>query len=260
MAFSAFILLIDQPLLLFDVGFQLSYISVFGLIYLQPLIYKQLYFKFKWADRLWQFTALSLAAQLATFPLSIYYFHQFPVYFLWSNLFIMLPVTLMMYIGLGMLLFRLYVLAPVLELIIKFTNAGLKWIANLPYSTISALWWDKTALILLISFLVFFILALKHRHKKLLFTALIAFLLLQSSLAMQQLKAYRQQKTIVFKLRKNYAVVHIESHRAILYTDVHPTSKVYQYSIKPCLDQHQVKVVQIQPGNFITVKKQIILK
>lgn len=267
MAFSAFVLLIDQPLLLFDVGFQLSYIAVFGLIYLQPLIYKQLYFKFNWADKLWQFTALSLAAQLATFPLSIYYFHQFPVHFLWSNLFILLPVTLMMYIGLGMLLFRLYVLAPVLEFIIKFTNAGLKWIADLPYSTISALWWDKTALILLISFLILFTLALNYRHKKLLFTALIVFLLLQGSLSMQQLKAYRQQKTIVFKLRKNYAIAHLESHQAILYTDVDPASKVYQYSIKPCLDQHQVKVVQIEPDSlitthdsFITIKKRAIYR
>ena len=255
MAFSAFVLLIDQPLLLFDVGFQLSYISVFGLIYLQPLIYNQLYFKFTWMDRLWQFTALSLAAQLATFPLSIYYFHQFPVHFLWSNLFIMLPVTLMMYIGLGMLLFKVYGLAPILALIIQFTNAGLKWIADLPFATVSALWWDKTTLILLNSFLIFFILALNLRQKKLLFTALIVFLLLQSNLAMQQLKASRQQKTIVFKLRKNYAVVYIESHRATLYTDVHPESTVYQYSIKPCLDQHQVKVVQIKPANLITVIK-----
>ncbi|MEJ5963405.1 ComEC/Rec2 family competence protein [Pedobacter immunditicola] len=256
MAFSAFVLLIDQPLLLFDVGFQLSYIAVVGLIYLQPLIYKQLYFRFNWADRLWQFTALSVAAQLATFPLSIYYFHQFPVHFLWSNLFILLPVTLMMYIGLGMLLFKLYVLAPVLEWIIKFTNAGLKWIAALPYSTVTAVWWDKTILILLISFLVLLILALKHRHKKLLFSALIVFLLLQSSLSSQQLKAYRQQKTIVFKLRKNYAIAHLESHQAVLYTDVDPASKVYLYSIKPCLDQHQIKAVQIKPVNFITVKKQ----
>jgi len=198
---------------------------------------------------------LSLAAQLATFPLSIYYFHQFPIHFLWSNLFIMLPVTLMMYIGLGMLLFKVYGLAPILALIIQFTNAGLKWIADLPFATVSALWWDKTTLILLNSFLIFFILALNLRQKKLLFTALIVFLLLQSNLAMQQLKASRQQKTIVFKLRKNYAVVYIESHRATLYTDVHPESTVYQYSIKPCLDQHQVKVVQIKPANLITVIK-----
>jgi len=154
-------------------------------------------------------------------------------------------------------LFRLYVLAPVLEFIIKFTNAGLKWIADLPFATVSAVWWDKTALILLISFLVFFILALNHRHKKLLFTALIVFLLLQISIGMQQLKAFRQQKTIVFKLRKNYAIAHLESQRAILYTDVDPASKVYQYSIKPCLDQHQIKVVQIKADSFTTFKKQL---
>ena len=248
LAFSAFILLVYQPFLLFDVGFQLSYLAVFGLLYLQPLLYNLLYFKFTLADKLWQFTTLSLAAQLATFPLSVYYFHQFPVYFLLSNLFIMLPATLMMYLGLSMLLFRLYFLAPLLEWIINFTNSGLKWIANFPYSTISAIWWNKTALILLFVFLILFVLALNKAQKKLLFPALGALLLFQSILSFQKMQAFRQQKTIVFKLRRNYAIAYLKSNKAILFTDLAPESKVFQYSIKPCLDEHHIKEIQFKNG------------
>ncbi|MET3113519.1 competence protein ComEC [Pedobacter sp. CG_S7] len=248
LAFSAFILLVYQPFLLFDVGFQLSYLAVFGLIYLQPLLYNLLYFKYTLADKLWQFTALSLAAQLATFPLSVYYFHQFPVYFLLSNLFIMLPASLMMYLGLSMLLFRLYFLAPLLEWVINLTNTGLKWIASLPFSTISAIWWNKTALILLLVFLILFILALNKAQKKLLFPALCTLLIFQSILSFYKMQALRQQKTITFKLRRNYAVAYLYSNRAILFTDVDPESKVFQYSIKPCLDQHQVKEIQFKNG------------
>jgi competence protein ComEC len=260
LAFSAFVLLIYQPMLLFDVGFQLSFLAVFGLIYLQPLIYKLLFFRNRWADHLWQFTALSMAAQIATFPFSVYYFHQFPVYFLISNFFIMLPLSLLMYIGLSMLLFKLYFLAPVLEFIISFTNAGLKWIANLPYATISAIWWNKTVLFLLVTFLILLILALEKGHKKLLFAALFLFLLLQVNISFHQLKAYHQQKTVVFKLRRNYAVAYLKSHTATLYTDLPPHSKIFEYSIKPCLDQHQIKAIQIKFDDHDLKKNKASLK
>jgi len=256
LAFSAFILLIYQPFLLFDVGFQLSYLAVFGLLYLQPKIHSLFYFKAGWADKCWQFMAMSLAAQLATFPLSIYYFHQFPVYFLLSNLFILVPATLMMYVGISMLLFRLYFLAPVLEWIINFTNAGLKWIAELPYSTISAIWWTKMELILLFIFLVLFCLALSTIHKKLLIAALGVFLVLSVSLSFHTIVAGKQQKTIVFKLRKKSAIAFLQGHKAILFTDVDPQSKLYQYSIQPCLAQHQVRELRIKilPADLKKIK------
>ncbi|HEY0898462.1 MAG TPA: ComEC/Rec2 family competence protein, partial [Sphingobacteriaceae bacterium] len=97
-AISAFCLLIYNPYFLFDVGFQLSYLAVLGLVYIHPKIYHLLHIKNRFVDQVWNYSALSVAAQLATFSLSIYYFHQFPVYFLISNLFIVPPVTLIMYL------------------------------------------------------------------------------------------------------------------------------------------------------------------
>ncbi len=246
LAFSAFILLVYQPLLLFDVGFQLSYLAVFGLIFLQPMLYQLLYFKAKWADKIWSFTALSFAAQLATFPLSVYYFHQFPVYFLVSNLFIVLPATLMMYIGLTLLLFKLYFLAPLLEWIIIFTNKGLAWIAHLPYATISAIWWSKTELMLTTAFLILLIMAFHKQNKKCLFAALTLLLVLQSVFNFHEIKAFQQQKIVVFKLRRNYAVAYLKSNTAIIYTNLLPESKTFLYSIKPCMDQHQIKKIRFK--------------
>ncbi|WP_432714848.1 ComEC/Rec2 family competence protein [Pedobacter sp.] len=246
LAFSAFVLLVGQPSLLFDVGFQLSYLAVFGLIYLQPIFYQLLYFKFWWADQLWKLLALSLAAQLATFPLSVYYFHQFPVYFLVSNLFIMLPAALMMYLGLSLLLFKLYFLAPILQGVITFTNKGLKYIADLPFSTFSAIWWNKTELLLMTASLIFIVWAFNSKRKEMLFLALLSFLLLQTSSTFHELQAQEQQKVIVFKLRKNKAAVYIQSTKAFLFTDLDVNSKTFQYSIKPCLDQHRVKALQIE--------------
>lgn len=246
LAFSAFTLLVYNSLLIFDVGFQLSFLSVFGLIYLQPLIYHGIYFKFKWADKLWNITAMSLAAQIATFPLSVYYFHQFPVYFLFSNLFIMLPAALMMYIGLGMLLCRLYFLAPVLEEVLNFTNAGLKWIAHLPFSTISSIWLDKFEFMLLSTTLILGVLSMSMLHKKLLYVSLFTLLTLQIAMGIDKLKAHQQKKMITFKLKKNYAKAYLLSKRAFLFTDVNPESKLFLFSIKPCLDQHGITEIQFR--------------
>jgi competence protein ComEC len=87
---SAFIILLLDPLALYDVGFQLSYLAMLGIfLFYKPL--ESLWYPSNWLLlKAWQVTALSFAAQLATFPISIYYFHQFPFYFWLVNPFVIL--------------------------------------------------------------------------------------------------------------------------------------------------------------------------
>ena len=153
--FSAFCLLLYNPFFLWDIGFQLSYLSILGLIYLQPKLEKLITFRSFWLKKLWSLISLSVAAQVFTYPLSCYYFHQFPVYFIISNLFITLPVILLMYIGIILLMFRLYWLSSLFEWLIIFMNRGLEKIAGLPYSSINSIWYSKTELVLLCLFLFF---------------------------------------------------------------------------------------------------------
>ena len=125
LAVAAFCLLCYDPYLLCDVGFQLSFLAVISIVYLQPRIAGWLdvkdYFLVKqrpwqskavqkawkvtgWIlDKTWQATALSLAAQVATFPLGLFYFHQFPLSFLFSNL-VAVPISSgAVYVGLALL-------------------------------------------------------------------------------------------------------------------------------------------------------------
>lgn len=83
---SAFLLLIFKPLLLWNVGFQLSYMAVLGILVVQKPVYRWLEFRNKMVDYSWQLVSVSIAAQLFTLPLCIYYFHQFPMLFLVANL------------------------------------------------------------------------------------------------------------------------------------------------------------------------------
>jgi competence protein ComEC len=82
---SALILLLINPTWLFDVGFQLSYLAVLSILIFYRKLNNLLVIRF-WPLRwLWEVSIISFAAQLLTFPLSVYYFHQFPNYFLFAN-------------------------------------------------------------------------------------------------------------------------------------------------------------------------------
>ncbi len=136
LAVAAFCLLVYDPFLVADVGFQLSFLAVLSIVYLQPRIAKwfdaNAYFAARqrpwqpravqktwrgaaWAaDAVWQATALSLAAQVATFPLGLYYFHQFPLSFLLSNL-VAVPISSgAVYVGLALLALKGLVALPML--------------------------------------------------------------------------------------------------------------------------------------------------
>jgi competence protein ComEC len=107
-AVSAVILLIFNPYLIMEVGFQLSYLALIGIVAIHPWLYRQLYVKNWLLDKVWELTSVSIAAQLATFPLGLLYFQQFPNGFLLSNL-IVIPVSnLIIFGGLGMLFVNLF--------------------------------------------------------------------------------------------------------------------------------------------------------
>ncbi|PWS28958.1 hypothetical protein DHW03_03740 [Pedobacter yonginense] len=255
LAFAAFCQLLYNPFLIWDVGFQLSYISVFGLIYLQPKIYKWIFVKNNWLDKVWQLIALSLSAQVVTFPLSIYYFHQFPVYFLLGNLFIAIPLFIIMLLGIAILVPVLDHLAPIFEWIVVITNYILKRIADLPYSTFSALWINLPELLLLSLSLGLFVYSMSKFNKKALFAALTLFIIYQSLVIYNGFSASQQRKIIFFSLRKHYACAFICAHTAILATDLTADHKSYQYFVKPALDEMQIKTI-----DFIDLRRDTAIK
>ena len=104
LAASAFVLLWYNPYLIMSVGFQLSYLAVFGIVYLQPKFYGLVNVEHPILEKIWTITCVSLAAQIATAPLSILYFHQFPSYFFISNLFIIPAALIILTMGLALLI------------------------------------------------------------------------------------------------------------------------------------------------------------
>jgi competence protein ComEC len=125
LAVSAFIILIFDPMALFSVGFQLSYAAVLGILLFYPLVREAATSRVPAVHWLIQITLVSLSAQVFTFPLSIYYFHQFPAYFWLVN-----PVV----IG----------LTPVL-IYSTLILLSISWIGILPLTQLLAYWMDGVA-------------------------------------------------------------------------------------------------------------------
>lgn len=98
LALSAFILLCYNPNWLWDTGFQLSYAAVLSLVIFMRSINNIVCWKSRLLNTIWKFNAVTLGAQILTVPLCIYYFHQFPVCFLLTNL-VAVPLSSLILIG-----------------------------------------------------------------------------------------------------------------------------------------------------------------
>jgi competence protein ComEC len=135
--FTAFVLLIFQPLYLFDIGFQLSYIAMLGIFTFNKKVSNWVQTKNKIFKFFWEGTAVGLSAQFMTVPLSLYYFHQFPNYFALANLGIMLFSGVILGAGIALFAFSFIPIVNafigfVLFLSIYLMFQFLVWIEQLP--------------------------------------------------------------------------------------------------------------------------------
>ena len=138
--FTAFCMLIYDYSYLFNIGFQLSFLAVAGILLFQERIFNIFPLQNKILIWLWSMTSVSIAAQITTLPLTIYYFHNIPVLSLFSNLIVVPIATLLIYFSGGLLTFQLTSLSKFISLIInKLSNALNSTIENfshLEYATI----------------------------------------------------------------------------------------------------------------------------
>lgn len=141
LAFTAIIMLVADPMILFNISFQLSFVAVAFILLYQGRIYSLIPSSthpiVKWC---WRFLSVSLAAQLGVAPLTAYYFHQIPSYFLLSSLVVMVFTPLIIYLS---LLFFLLMWLPVvqswlvvpLSWLVHIQNTCLQGVSSLPGST-----------------------------------------------------------------------------------------------------------------------------
>lgn len=147
-ALSAMILLLFDPLLLYAVGFQLSYLALMGILLIQPLLVRIWLPPHRWLEYCWQISTVGIAAQIATFPVSAYYFHQFPSYFILSNLIAIPAAFLIMAVGVPFLLLSSVpivssALAWLTDWLIRTMNFLIFWMESLPGASVKDIYFES---------------------------------------------------------------------------------------------------------------------
>jgi len=144
LGFAAFFILLYNPLNLFDIGFQLSFSAVFAILFINPYLISFYHSRNPMINYIWELSCTSTSAQLGTAPLSIYYFHQFPLLYLISNLFaiplvgiflFLMPLSLAVSFLCGNHPALLFPLQKLLQIFIN----GLNILAEIPNGVVSDL-------------------------------------------------------------------------------------------------------------------------
>ena len=208
---SAFLMVLIEPLVIFQVGFQLSYLAVIGIVYIQPKIYKLFYFRWLFIDKIWQITTVSIAAQLATFPLGLFYFHQFPNFFLLSNL-IVIPLTFSILL-VAFIYFLTHwipivnqVITYVFDALLSIMNKGVAFIEQLPYSIyygVSIHWYE---VFLIYAIIITGLVTLVKRKKTALFYTLTLAIILMGINIKEKNELVNEKVFVVYNTPKNLAL------------------------------------------------------
>lgn len=221
---SALLLLVTNPLLLTDVGFQLSYAAVIAIVALQGPIHSLIYIPTKLGNSAWSLISVSIAAQIGTFPFVMYYFHQFPNWFLLTNLIVIPCSSVIIYTGIAMLTFSF---VPFLKTAfswmlfgeIRSLNYLMEWINNLPYTTISGINASLLELCLLVTFIVTGALALLRKSVPSLYAALTSLLLLLVSFTTERYLHHHQTEFVAFASGKSNVLGFVKGRDMLVVTD-----------------------------------------
>ena len=211
LAASAFLLLCIDPSDLFNVGFLLSYCAVIGIVTLQRPIYNMLYVKWRFVDKVWELSSVTLAAQLATAPFSIYYFHQFPAYFWLSNLF-MGPISAIVIVG-GMVML-LVSLIPYINIGVAFCvkwmifamNHIVSFVESMPLSIIKGLYINSLEFTCLIVSLILLMMVIELKKKTLLYCLLSILLIFSASQLTRAVMQRNQMSLTVYAMNRNTVI------------------------------------------------------
>ncbi len=211
LAASAFVMLCYNPYYLWDVGFQLSYLAVTGIVIFQKPIYNLLYIKNKWVDKVWQLTAVSLAAQILTFPVCIYYFHQFPNLFLITNVIAVPLSTIILFAEIALVAFAWIPfvgewLGKITGWLVWLMNKIILWINDIGFAV-----WDRIPSTVLTTWLLYatvigFCAWLLQKNKMVLRFSLCCLLGFVAVHAYNGWQIKNQQKLIVYNVPKQQAI------------------------------------------------------
>ncbi|MBW8333094.1 MAG: competence protein ComEC family protein [Prolixibacteraceae bacterium] len=214
---SALVLILLDTNVLFDIGFQLSYLAVFGIVLLQPPMAELIQLKNKILKWLWTMFTVSIAAQLITFPLSILYFNQFPNLFWLSNYFVIPGTTILIWLSFGF--FVLYpipaianILAELIQFITDLMLRLLKWMSELPYAVSEGILYSQVQTWILYGLIAAFVIYGFTKNKTWLFGGLVLLITFQINALWTKSDLFNQKTVYVYNSKNT--LIHLINNRS----------------------------------------------
>jgi competence protein ComEC len=262
LAASAFLLLLFEPRLLVQLGFQLSYLAVLGIVLLFKPIHGLLPVNNKIGDKIWQLTSVSIAATTTTFPLSLFYFHQFPNLFWVTNLVAIPAAFLIVYLGMAVLLFSFLpfvstVLGKVLNLILYGLNRSVGLVESLSFATTRDVFLAPTEFLILMGFVFTVIAVVVLRKRRYMYTSIFLLILLLSLTGIRKAENHIQKKLIVYNVPGHSAYEFVWGTQSVFLGDsllLRDSSKI-DYATNGFRIRYGIKETEMVPLDSNTVDR-----
>jgi len=221
---SMLLILLWKPSFLFDVGFQLSYLALFFILWVQPLLSNIWQPKNRIIQYIWDIVTVSTAAQIGAMPLSIYYFHQFPGLFFITNIIVLPLLGVIMIIGLIAIIIACFgivpfVIAKPLEFLIEFLNSIIHWVATFEDFIIKNISFNKEMLIASYLVIIFSVIWFKKKEFNTLILTLISIVLLQFVFIYTKFKTENAHELIVFNAKKHSIITERKNDLVTVYSN-----------------------------------------
>lgn len=147
LSLTAFIMLLYNPMYLFDISFQLSFVAVLSIILFYPVISGWIKSGNRVVRYIWSAMSVSLAAQLGTLPLILYYFGTFPTYFLMANLVVGILATFILSLAMASLVCSFIPVVGdgfvwLLEVVTRILNTSMQMVHGLQGSQITSIYFN----------------------------------------------------------------------------------------------------------------------
>ncbi len=263
---SALILLALDPLLLYSVSFQLSYAALGGIIFLQPVLYQMLTGKTWLVDKAWELTTVALAAQLITFPIAVYYFYQFPTYFLAANPFVALLATAMLPVAMAAIAFSQVpflsdILGWLLTIVTWSLNKVVVWTDALPFSTLEGLSLSIWELGFVYGIMALLLGLVYYKEVRWGWGALLLSAVLFALQVLETQHFKRQKMVVIHAVSRQSAVSFIQGNSALLLADsafLKPNASPYNFFLKNFYAERNVQFIHRQAIESINTAPQFV--
>ena len=249
LAATAFFILLFDPHMLFDIGFQLSFTAVLGITIFYPILSELLPTTNSFFIPIQKAVLVCISAQILTTPLTLYYFNQFPIYFLIANLFISIPSTLLVWAGGALMISPIEDvnngLGLFMEYTLKWSVAVLAWIETWPFAVIKSTFMSLLLVAGSYITLLLILSAAYHRMKSYVILGLMGLLFIIVYALFQRINDMRYIGLHIYNVQRNIAFSYIQEGEVVVFANKDSIQdKSLQYSISADLDHYAEKTNQ----------------